>query len=129
MVTLRFMSARTLLVVEDDPSVRETLSELLQLEGYRVVEACHGGEALARLREGLQPCLILLDLMMPVMNGWEFRVLQAGDPDLAGIPVVVLSATRNLRESLPPVRPAGFLCKPVEYDTLLATVREYCVSC
>jgi CheY-like chemotaxis protein len=129
MVTLAVMSSRTLLLVEDDPSVRESLSDLLQMEGYQVVEARHGGEALEALRAGLHPCVILLDLMMPIMNGWEFRAAQSGDPEIAAIPVIVLSATRNLREALPPVRPAAFLSKPVEYDTLLATLREYCESC
>src|SRR5919206_1695644 len=87
------------LVVEDDFAIRETLRELLEDEGYRVAWAANGKEALARLHERA-PRVILLDLMMPVMDGWEFRVAQQRDPALASIPVVVISADHGLEQKV-----------------------------
>jgi CheY-like chemotaxis protein len=82
-----------LLVVDDDPAIRETLADLLQDEGYVVMTAINGKEALTRLRAGsARPCVILLDLMMPVMSGAEFYAEMRSDPALADIPVVVISA-------------------------------------
>lgn len=109
----------SVLVVEDDPDIREALAEALGYEGYDVLLAENGQEALDVLREHSRPHVILLDLLMPVMSGWQFRQEQLADPALAGIPVVVVSAS-------PPgeARPDRYLPKPFSIDELLSTVAE-----
>src|SRR5690349_16993945 len=89
---------RRVLVVDDDADIRETVSLILEDEGYEVQSAQDGAAALGVLRAGPLPDVILLDLMMPVMNGWQFREQQTRDPRLAAIPVVVLSADSSLRD-------------------------------
>jgi CheY-like chemotaxis protein len=113
------------MVVEDDFAIRETLRELLEEEGYGVVEASNGVEALARLRGDKAPRLILLDLMMPVMDGWQFRDVLEHDPKLASIPVIVISADHGLEEKVGEMRVEGYLAKPFELDRLLATIERY----
>src|SRR5919206_4825152 len=112
------------MVVEDDFAIRETLRELLEDEGYRVVWAANGREALQRLKERA-PRLILLDLMMPVMDGWEFRTAQQRDPELARIPVVIISADHALEHKVSALAVDGWLAKPFELATLLETVNRY----
>src|SRR5690242_8866746 len=86
------------LVVDDDYAIREMLTEVLEDAGYRVISVENGAAALAQLREMLTPpCLILLDLMMPVMTGWEFRIAQQADARLAAIPVIALSARPSMQ--------------------------------
>lgn len=114
------------LIVEDDTDLRDALSQILEDEGYRVGCAEHGLDALERLRDGTRPCLILLDLTMPVMNGWQFRAEQRQDPELASIPVVVISAGANLAEQLQSLGVHDYLRKPIQLGQLLATVRRYC---
>jgi CheY-like chemotaxis protein len=109
---------RTVLVVDDDELVRESLALALELEGYATVRAAHGIDALLALRTGARPAVILLDLEMPVMPGWEFRERQLADPAFADIPVVVVSS------SLRQVSANRRLMKPFNLDALLATVRE-----
>jgi len=113
------------MVVEDDFAIRETLRELLEEEGYRVTQASNGAEALARLRESKTPKLILLDLMMPVMDGWEFRHAIEGDPRLADIPVIVISADHGLDQKIDAMHVEGYLAKPFELERLLETVERY----
>jgi CheY-like chemotaxis protein len=119
-------SNRHILVVEDDEGTREALGMLLGLEGYRVASAANGREALDRLRRDGPPDLILLDLMMPVMTGWEFREEQRRDPLLAHIPVIVVSAAGGGPETVASLGAAHFLSKPVDFDELLASVRGCC---
>jgi CheY-like chemotaxis protein len=115
------------LIVDDDHDVREALREVLQDHGYDVLEAGNGHDALALLRDGtLAPCLILLDIMMPVMDGWQFRAAQRNDPALAGIPVVVLSAHGHVQRASEGMDATAFLRKPVQLPPLLATVARYC---
>lgn len=114
--------SRRILLVEDDFSIRETIAEVLEDEGFRVTCAANGAEALARLAAGDAPALILLDLMMPVMDGSEFRRLQRDDPRLADIPVVVLSAGHAADQRAASLGADGFLQKPFEVDSLLETV-------
>ena len=83
---------RPVLIVDDDPVARKALALVFEHQGYPVVQAANGQEALKRLRDGPPPGLILLDLMMPIMDGWEFLQRQKQDPALAGIPVVIISA-------------------------------------
>ncbi len=100
------------LVVEDDEDIRETVAELLRAEGYSVATAGNGAEAIAYLRTNRKPCLMILDLMMPVMDGWAVLATLRDDPELApALPVVVMSA-------------AATLAKPVAVDVLLDTVRR-----
>jgi CheY-like chemotaxis protein len=112
------------LIVEDDADLREMMAQLLALEGYRTETASNGRVALDYLRRGDFPDLILLDLMMPVMDGWEFRRRQREDPQLALVPVVVLSALDPSRAA--DLEGAAFLKKPLDFDRLLELVRQYC---
>ncbi len=107
------------LVVEDEPDIRESEAEVLESEGYEVSTASDGWEALRRAHEAI-PSVILLDLMMPRMDGWEFRQAQLRDPELAPIPVIVVSA-------MPPptgVNPAAHLTKPFALSQLLDAVER-----
>ena len=111
------------LVVEDDEDIREVISALLQEFGYRVVLAGNGQEALQRLRSGIsRPCVILLDLWMPVMDGWQFREELQKDAALAAIPVVALSGTGEGGS----FDAAAHLIKPVQFDPLVSTVERFC---
>lgn len=110
------------MVVEDDLAVRETVQELLEEEGYRVIPASNGREALEHLRRAAAPSVILLDLMMPVMDGWQLRAELARDPRLSGIPVVVMSADERVQQKVQGLSVAAVLQKPVTLDDLLATV-------
>jgi len=115
------------LVVDDDASIRESLAELLGDEGYRVQTATNGAEALSLLRPParLRPCVILLDLMMPVMNGQEFYAEQQRDPALATIPIVVISADKNLAAKAAGIN-GEFLPKPVRLETVLGVLGRHC---
>jgi CheY-like chemotaxis protein len=112
------------LIVEDDADLREMMAQLLSLEGYRAETAPNGRDALRYLECGDRPDVILLDLMMPVMDGWEFRRRQVADPTIATVPVVVLSAVDPARAG--DLGGAAFLKKPLDFDQLLALVRRFC---
>jgi CheY-like chemotaxis protein len=114
----------TVFVVEDDVDTRDMLGRFLELEGYNVEIASNGKQALERLNAGVHPCVILLDLMMPVMDGWQFRRQQIQDAAIADIPVIVVSAAG--RERLAEVDADAYLSKPVDLEQLLARVTEYC---
>jgi CheY-like chemotaxis protein len=120
------MSPGAILIVDDDNDVRSALSELLEEEGFAVEGAHNGREALARLRAGgAHPAVILLDLMMPGMDGWDFRSEQMRDPKLAAVPVVIVSASGFSLESIrTQFRPAAYVEKPIERKTLLDVIRE-----
>lgn len=120
------MSSGAILIVDDDNDVRSALTELLEEEGFSVECAPNGQEALARLRRGnVRPAVILLDLMMPGMDGWDFRSEQMRDPKLAAVPVVVVSASGFSRESIrTQFRPAAYVQKPIERGELLGVLRE-----
>ncbi len=111
-----------LAVVDDDTDLRETLGELLYEEGYDARLFENGRKALDFLRSGGRPKLILLDLMMPEMNGWQFREEQLRDGAISGIPVVVMTASRSLAEH--PIDATEVLFKPVGLDQLLAAVER-----
>ncbi len=110
------------LVVDDDPDILEALSEILEAEGFDIRRARNGKEALERL-EPEPPQLILLDLMMPVMDGWEFSQRMREIPHAAKIPVIVLSADRNVGSKARDIGAVGHLAKPFELNDLLEMVR------
>jgi CheY-like chemotaxis protein len=115
----------TILVVEDDPDIAESLSDVLESEGYLVVTAANGVEGLACLHDIGRPCLILLDLMMPVMSGGEFLAVLRRHEKFSSVPVVVVSAwpkeAQQVRE-----QSQGFVKKPVVLDSLLETAGRFC---
>jgi CheY-like chemotaxis protein len=114
----------TILIVDDDDDLRGSLCESLADEGYDVVGVAHGGEALEYLRRAPPPRMILLDLAMPVMNGWQFRAAQQSDPVIAGIPVVVLTAETSSRRGT--LNVDELIPKPISLDRLLSVVVDYC---
>lgn len=114
------------LIVDDDPDIRESLRDALQLSGHRVRTVSNGKEALEHLRSGEKTCLVLLDLMMPIMNGWEFREAQLKDPIAAGVPVLVLTADGNAAEKAASLTAAGYLRKPIHVKDLFAAVARHC---
>lgn len=122
----RVSAMSTILIVDDDLTNRTMFSMMLEHEGYRVLTAGDAPSALELLAAGAQPTLILLDLMMPGMSGWDFRRIQLQDPRLAHIPVVVLSAMNDLISRSDGLDVAEVLQKPVTIAMLLETVGRYC---
>lgn len=118
--TYLLLTMVSVLVVDDERDIREAVSEVLADEGYEVLDAGDGAEALTKSRAH-HPDVILLDLMMPRMNGWEFRAAQMGDPELSGIPVIVLSALGRVAG----LEAVEFIQKPFELDRLLTAVRQH----
>jgi CheY-like chemotaxis protein len=116
--------AETVLFVDDDPGLRRVMTKFLSLEGFAPVVAGNGQEALAYLRGGGAPKVILLDLRMPVMDGWAFRKAQRADPGLAEIPVIVLSGAEV--ERLPEIEAAAAFKKPVSFPDVITAVRQLC---
>lgn len=113
-----------ILVVDDDPDILEALSEILEAEGFEIRRARNGKEALERL-EPDPPQLILLDLMMPVMDGWEFaQRMRQKPPAVSNIPLIVLSADRNVGPKAQDIGAVGHLAKPFELNDLLEMVRR-----
>ena len=111
------------MVVEDDPDIRECVQMILEDEGFDVVTASNGAEAEEELSHMEEPCVVLLDLMMPVMNGWELLEHLRRDGKLDdGMRIVVVSATLGQL----PQGPVACMRKPVRADKLIATVRRYC---
>ena len=114
----------TIFIVEDDVDTREMLGRFLELEGFQVETAANGRQALDLLAGGVRACVILLDLMMPVMDGWQFRREQVRDEDLARIPVIVVSAAG--RERLQQIEADAYLSKPVDLEELLKQITQFC---
>ncbi len=112
-------------VIDDDEDIREVLSQVLTARGYLVDTAAGGSEALARLRSGPPPALILLDLRMPGMSGWEFRREQRRDPAIADIPVVILSGGAGSPMERMTLDAADVLYKPVDLDELTRKVARH----
>jgi len=117
---------RRLLLVEDDAGMQEVLRALLESEGYEVTTAVDGEEALDLLRDGTAPSLIVLDLMLPRMDGFQFRALQRANPAWADIPVVVYSGIDRLHERVRALEPSAWFEKPVDPDSLLGAIEKYC---
>jgi CheY-like chemotaxis protein len=115
----------SVLVVDDDPDVRVMLETYLELEGFDVLTASNGLDALQRLRD-VRPSVILLDLMMPVMDGVEFRRQQQGQPVLRDIPVVCLSARHDAQQTASRLGVTDCLAKPLDLQALISVVRRHC---
>jgi CheY-like chemotaxis protein len=116
--------AASVLVVDDDPNLVRLMSKFLKLEGFAPVPAANGLEALTYLRGGGDASVILLDLRMPVMDGWTFRIEQRRDPVLANIPIVVLSGMDT--EGIHEMEAAASFNKPVSFPEVVGVVRRLC---
>lgn len=114
------MKNKMIFLIEDEPDIRESLREVLEMEGYKVSCAPNGFEAMEALRDLPTPELILLDMLMPVMNGKEFREWQLTTPRLKSVPVIVLSADPSQKE----LEGILHLQKPVDLSELLAAVKN-----
>ncbi len=116
-----------ILIADDDADVRESLRLLLELNGHTVAEARNGREAIDSIDgAGVRPCVILLDLMMPVMDGWQFRRAQLQNPAVADVPVVVISAIPTHMQRPDELAAHRVFSKPFDYDALLAEVETLC---
>jgi len=115
----------SVLVVDDDPDIREMLGMLLEFEGYVVRLAEHGQAALDDLHANPRPCCIVLDLQMPIMDGWAFRAAQRRDAALADIPVIVVTASYDVA-AVAALHAAAYLKKPFTLEQLLPLLRQMC---
>ena len=125
------VSFGNVLIVEDDPEIREMLREILVTEGYYAVAAEDGLEALhllrtVRHRAPEAPCLVLLDLKMPRLGGNEFRRAQLGDPTVANVPIAVMSGATDLQERAEAMGAVATIAKPLDVDALIEIVKRYC---
>ncbi|HZR79921.1 MAG TPA: response regulator [Candidatus Binatia bacterium] len=116
---------KPILVVEDEPDLRDALALELEADGYTVVTAENARDALARLRSGVDPCLVLLDMMMPGGSGLDFRREQLRDETLAAIPVIAYSGDGDLRDEAERLGVAHFFRKPVPARTLLDLIDQH----
>jgi CheY-like chemotaxis protein len=115
------------MVVEDNEDLRDTLIEILESNGYESLGARDGRDALEQLAGlGSQPCIIVLDLMMPIMDGWSFRKEQLKRPEYASIPVVVISAYDRFPHDMQELQASAYLQKPIKITDLMAIVRRHC---
>jgi CheY-like chemotaxis protein len=113
-----------LLVVEDDEGARAALGDILDLEGYQVALSANGQEALDQLRSEPLPDLIILDLQMPIMNGWQFRREQNKNPRFASVPVIVVTAFQSAGD----IEVSAIVHKPIDIERLLALVRRLLIA-
>ena len=120
------LMAKFILIVEDDADVAQSVAEVLEISGYGTAIAANGQEALDHLRTNDRPDLILLDMMMPVMDGWQFRQEQRMLPAFASIPVVIVTADGDARRKAASIEAAGYIVKPVTIDGLLDVVERVC---
>jgi CheY-like chemotaxis protein len=115
------------LIVEDDEDIRADLAAILRVKGFAVEESANGRDALTRLESGPPPCVLVLDLMMPVMNGWELRTVMRAHPTLRNIPVVVVSGAGRIDpKEVDALEAVAVLVKPFELTQLLELVGRYC---
>jgi CheY-like chemotaxis protein len=117
-------TAKRILIVEDDLDVAQSVAEVLEISGYCTAIAANGREALDYLQTNTHPDLILLDMMMPVMDGWQFREEQRKVPALDSIPVVVVTADGDARGKAAAIQAAGHVRKPVTIDSHLNEVER-----
>jgi CheY-like chemotaxis protein len=118
---------KTVVIIEDDIGIRDSIAEVLEEEGFRVLAADHGRDALDRLTQQTDvPCVILLDLMMPIMDGWAFREEQKRHPVLGPVPVIVMTADSHAKDKAEALGAQGHMGKPLDLDQLLRAVHHYC---
>jgi DNA-binding response OmpR family regulator len=122
-----FDQPRLVLVVDDEHGIRDVVAAMLGAEGYAVLTAANGRDGLALL-DGSLPHVIVLDLMMPIMDGFAFRAQQLLSPWLARIPVIVVSAEYDIETAVRTLRPQAWLRKPFDLEVLLAAVAAACVT-
>lgn len=115
-----------ILVVDDDPDICEVMTELFAAEGYSVECARDGKQALALLKGRPAPCVILLDLMMPVMNGWEFRAEQLKDERISGVPTVLFTGIADPDEARRALRADAVVAKTADFTKIREVVTAYC---
>ena len=116
----------SILLVEDDRALHRAMTDILDAEGYRVIGAYDGQEAIDRLREGAHPSVILLDMMMPRKDGFQFRAEQLADPRLAAIPVIAYSGGAELSGAADTLRVQHWFRKPIDFGLLLEAIAVYC---
>jgi CheY-like chemotaxis protein len=121
------MTDSLILIIEDDEDIGTVLTEVLSDSGYRVARARNGREGLAAAQRE-RPALILLDLMMPIMDGWQFREEQMKRPDLASVPVVLMTADGRTAARAKELDATGFVAKPISEDSLLGEVARILAS-
>lgn len=117
---------KSVMIIDDDRGICEMLELLLEDEGYTTQIAYNGMDGLMRLQSTPKPCIILLDLNMPIMTGWEFRHEQKKDPALAEIPVAIISADRSLQQQPFSIDAVDYFRKPVEVERLLDLLDNVC---
>jgi CheY-like chemotaxis protein len=115
---------KTVLIIEDDEAIRETLAELLQMEQFEIMLATNGEDGLNMLRQEKKPDVILLDLMMPIKDGFQFRAEQMNDPGIASIPVIVMSADAQIQQKADRIGGVEFLRKPPDLEEVIETVQR-----
>jgi len=116
----------SILLVEDDQDLHEAMAIILDAEGYRVIGARDGQEAIDRLREGARPSVVLLDLQLPGKDGRQFRAEQLADPRFAAIPVIAYSGDARVAETARALDVRHWFRKPVEFGALLEAIARYC---
>jgi CheY-like chemotaxis protein len=116
--------AKLILVVDDDAFIQDALREALEDEGYAVIIAANGAEALRKVRSGCRPDAILLDHMMPVMDGPTFAAEVSKDPGLAGMPIILITADARAKEKAVGIGLHAFLRKPLKLEELLSTIES-----
>jgi CheY-like chemotaxis protein len=125
-VSFSELSCRSILVVDDDPDVRDAVASVLVDEGYGVTGVGSGREALQHLQQHMRPSLILLDMMMPEMDGWLLRQELKKSPELASIPIVILSGHGDVRDAALALGAVDYLRKPLHIESLLEIAERYC---
>lgn len=118
---------KDILLIEDSRSIRDSLVWVIEYEGFSVATATNGKEALDLLAQGWVPSMILLDMLMPVMNGWEFRELQQKNALWKNIPTVILTASVNMDKNIPLYKNEFYIPKPFDVNELLALVKKFCL--
>lgn len=114
----------TVLIVEDEEDLRELMRHALETRGFQVVTAEEGSDALRKIDDIGRPCVILLDLLMPGMNGWDFFEKLRERPELSSVPVIVHSSASKRA----PPGATRVLQKPLAFDSLVSIVKEYCTN-
>jgi len=116
----------SVLLVEDDRDLHEAMAAILDAEGYRVIGAYDGQAAIDRLRDGVRPSVIVLDLMLPRKDGRQFRAEQLADPRLADIPVIAYSGDAGVAQAATELRVRYWFRKPVNFSALLEAIANFC---